>query len=234
MEAANNPLVSVVIPVYNGERFVADAISSVLSQSYLALEVIVVDDGSLDATAKAVSAFPDARYILQDHQGVSAARNRGLEEAKGELITFLDHDDILLADSIQGRVDYMKSHPEVWCLISKHRSYLEQGGSPPPWIPDVEFTEGSYGFGHLMAKKSVLAGLGGFDPNYLTGELMELFFRVDDANHTIGKFPEITVLRRVHGRNLSRNVEAMRINLLRSARATIRRKQRARERRDEQ
>ena len=101
MEARNDLLVSVVIPVHNGERFVADAIQSVLSQSYQPLEVIVVDDGSLDTTAEVVGEYPDVGYVHQEHQGVSVARNRGLEEAKGELITFLDHDDILLPDSIK-------------------------------------------------------------------------------------------------------------------------------------
>jgi glycosyltransferase involved in cell wall biosynthesis len=234
MEMSNEPLVSVVIPVHNGERYLADAIQSVLSQSYRPLEIIVVDDGSLDTTAEVVGEYPEVGYVYQDHQGVSVARNRGLDEAKGELITFLDHDDILLPDSIRRRVEYMKNHSGVWCLISKHRSYLEQDVNQAPWIPEVEFTEGSYGFGYLMARRSVLAALGGFDPEYRTGELMDLFFRAEVTNYTIGKFPEITVLRRVHGKNLSRNVKAMRVNLLQSARATIQRKRQLREKEDEQ
>ena len=232
MQALNDLLVSVVIPVHNGERYVGEAIQSILSQSYRPLEVIVIDDGSLDATARAVGQFSEARYIRQEHQGVSAARNRGLQEAKGELITFLDHDDILLPDSIRRRAEYMRSHPEVWCLIARHRSFLEKDIDRAPWIHAAEFTEGAYGFGYLMARTSVLAGLGGFDPEWRTGEEVELFFRAKAAGYEIAKLPEITVLRRVHARNLSRNVAAMRVNLVRSARQTIRKKRQLEEKPD--
>ena len=223
------PLVSVVIPVFNGERFIKDAIKSVLSQSYRPLEIIVVDDGSTDKTAENIKEFPAVKYIFQDNQGVSATRNKGLEAAQGELITFLDHDDILLSDSVSRRVVYMLENPEVWCIISKHRSYLEQDFDLPPWILESEFIDGAYGFGYLMVKKDVFLKTGGFDPKYRTGELMDFFFRVNDTGQKIAKFPEITVLRRVHGKNLSKDVTAMRENLLKSAKASILRKRKMRE-----
>ncbi len=98
--------VSVIIPVYNGEQFVADAIRSVLEQSAAAAECIVVDDGSVDSTRAVVASFGSAvRYEHQQNAGVSRARNRGVELAQGELVAFLDHDDVWLPQKLESQLD---------------------------------------------------------------------------------------------------------------------------------
>ena len=98
-----NPLISVIIPTYNREHFLKDAIESVLSQTYNNLELIIVDDGSVDNTQQLVQKFTDKRinYIRQEHKGASTARNRGIQEVKGEYIAFLDSDDIWLPKKIE-------------------------------------------------------------------------------------------------------------------------------------
>ena len=91
------PAVSVIIPTHNRAAMVREAIESVLAQSYADRELIVVDDGSTDGTRAAVAAFlPQLTYIYQEHQGVSAARNRGAAMARGEYLAFLDSDDLWL------------------------------------------------------------------------------------------------------------------------------------------
>lgn len=217
------PIISVVIPVFNGERFLTKAIDSVISQTYRPLEIIVIDDGSTDSTKLKLTAYPEVKYFYQNNQGVSSARNLGIKKASGELITFLDHDDLLISDSIQRRADYFHNNLDINCLITMHQSFLEQGFDQPPWIPDTEFKEGTYGFGYLMAKRSMLEKVGGFNPKFRTGEFMEFFFHLKDFGFEIAKLPEITVLRRIHGENLSKNVRAMRENLLKSAKASIER-----------
>ncbi len=89
------PLISVVIPLYNKEPYIKRAIDSILAQKIQDYEIIVIDDGSTDKSAEVVKSFPDPRIrlIQQENAGVSAARNRGIEEAKAELIAFLDADD---------------------------------------------------------------------------------------------------------------------------------------------
>jgi glycosyltransferase involved in cell wall biosynthesis len=98
-------LVSVVIPCYNQARFLGEAIESVLSQSYRAFEVVVVDDGSTDNTSEVVARYAGAdagvRLIRQENRGLAGARNRGLAEAEGEYVVFLDSDDRLLPDALQ-------------------------------------------------------------------------------------------------------------------------------------
>ena len=89
------PLVSVIVPAYNRAGFILDALASAYDQDYSPMEVVVVDDGSTDDTRDVVESFEcPVRYVYQEHAGVSPARNRGLAEAKGELIAFLDSDDV--------------------------------------------------------------------------------------------------------------------------------------------
>ncbi|HEX5852076.1 MAG TPA: glycosyltransferase, partial [Solirubrobacteraceae bacterium] len=92
-ESAWQPSVSVIVPVYMGERFLADALDSVAAQTYAPLETIVVDDGSPDRSAEIAAGRPGVRLIRQKNQGVAAARNAGLAAARGELLAFLDQDD---------------------------------------------------------------------------------------------------------------------------------------------
>src|SRR5262249_25220663 len=88
------PLVSVVIATYNSSRFIAQAVQSVLEQTYRPVEIVVVDDGSNDDTAEVLACYRDrVRYVYQDNRGPAAARNRGIAEANGELLAFLDADD---------------------------------------------------------------------------------------------------------------------------------------------
>jgi glycosyltransferase involved in cell wall biosynthesis len=110
------PRVSIIIPTYNRARIVGEAIDSVLSQRYDNFELIVVDDGSTDGTEKLVASYlPRLTYLYQGHQGVSAARNRGITTARGEYIAFLDSDDLWLREKLSFQMRFMESHPE--CLI---------------------------------------------------------------------------------------------------------------------
>jgi len=110
------PVFSVVIPAYNGARVIADAVTSVLDQSYGNLELIVVDDGSSDGTAEVVRRFRDPRLKLlsmERNAGVDAARRAGVDASKGEIIAFLDQDDAFLREKLERHAAYLGEHPEV-------------------------------------------------------------------------------------------------------------------------
>jgi glycosyltransferase involved in cell wall biosynthesis len=111
----STPRVSVVIPTYNDSLFLSDAISSVLSQTYRDIEVIVVDDGSTDNTAEIVKSFQDPRirYIYQENRGVAAARNTGIMASRAEYIAWQDSDNVLFEDAIKKNVEFMDQYPEV-------------------------------------------------------------------------------------------------------------------------
>ena len=112
-------LVSVVIPCYDHAQFLAQAIESVLGQSYANFEIIVVDDGSTDNTAEVVKGYSPVRYVYQKNAGRSNARNTGLQQSRGEFLVFLDADDRLLPHALETGVYCMHEHPEC-AFVSGH------------------------------------------------------------------------------------------------------------------
>ncbi|HEY4761650.1 MAG TPA: glycosyltransferase [Thermoguttaceae bacterium] len=122
------PLVSVIIPTYNRRQFIADAIRSVLNQSYRNIELIVVDDGSDDGTFELVrSISPAIRYFWQPNAGVASARNRGLAEARGELIAFQDSDDIWHPRKLALQVAILRHSPSLGMAYTSHRIIDQHG-----------------------------------------------------------------------------------------------------------
>jgi len=123
-----SPLVSIIIPTYNYGRYLSKAVRSCLDQTYGNLEIIVVDDGSVDDTSEIVRGFGDrVVYLFQQNRGVSSARNTGLGRAAGEFIAFLDADDYLMEDSVAVRAEVLKRHPEIGIVFTDTYSCDEKG-----------------------------------------------------------------------------------------------------------
>lgn len=114
METDATPLVSIVIPAFNADRFVGRAIKSGLAQTYANLEIIIVDDGSSDGTARVVRSFTDQRirYLFQPNQGQGAARNRAIRMSAGKYVTFLDADDFYLPRKVERQVAFLERHED--------------------------------------------------------------------------------------------------------------------------
>ena len=116
----STPLVSVIIPCYNHGQYLAEAIESVQKQHYAATEILVVDDGSVDNTKAVAEQFPEVQYIYQQNQGLSAARNTGIQHSKGQYLIFLDADDWLLPGAISTNVAYLQQHPDAAFVSGGH------------------------------------------------------------------------------------------------------------------
>lgn len=123
---------SVIIPVYNGDRFLSETIDSILEQTYQHFEIIIVDDGSTDNTHKVLSRYLEdselrIQYVYQENQGVAAARNKGFSLARGQYIAFLDQDDIYLPQKLEKQVDIFTRYPDLgivhsgWRRVNEHR-----------------------------------------------------------------------------------------------------------------
>jgi len=126
--SSENAMVSVVIPTYNRAPYVTMAIESALAQSYQDYEIIVVDDGSTDGTRDVLEPYRDRiRYMYQDNKGVSAARNTGIQESRGEWIAFLDSDDEWLPNKLEIQIGYVKSYPEI-CLVAANMTVIKPHG----------------------------------------------------------------------------------------------------------
>jgi hypothetical protein len=172
--ALPSPLISVVIPVYNGEEFVADAIDSVLAQKDAAFELIVVDDGSTDATPAILARYANAIAVhRQPNCGEGAARNAALPHLRGELVLFLDADDMLPADYLNHFAAAAHEAPEIdvfhcgWRGVNSDGESLYVYEEPQPIDADP-FHElpvwGSPAIHSVLVRRSALARVGGFDP----------------------------------------------------------------------
>jgi glycosyltransferase involved in cell wall biosynthesis len=127
----SKPEVSVVIPAYNGERFISHAIDSVLAQTYRDFEITVVNDGSRDRTSSVVQRYlnlNNVRYLEQRNRGVAAARNTGIRASSGRFIAFLDHDDTWYPDKLEKQMAFASNHPEA-ALIHGNITLIDGDGN---------------------------------------------------------------------------------------------------------
>jgi glycosyltransferase involved in cell wall biosynthesis len=220
------PLVSVIIPVYNGERFLGDALRSVMAQDYRPIEVLVIDDGSIDGSAEIAQGFSDVRYFRQANHGAPHARNLGLAQARGDLVALLDADDLWLPGKLSLQVRYLEEHPEARFVLTRQRVFLEPGISKPAWVKQELLAHDSVGYlpSTLLARKSLFDEIGGFDTRVPLNDDVEWFFRVKAAGIPMGVVPEVLLHKRVHDSNLGYQTGAGQRELLDVIRTSIRRR----------
>jgi glycosyltransferase involved in cell wall biosynthesis len=189
--------ISVVIPVYNGEAFIANAIDSVLQQTVKPIEIIVVNDGSRDGTAEKLAAFGDRiKLISIPNGGVSNARNTGLKACSGELVAFLDADDVWYEDKLERQVEVFERHPDVgFCCCDfdileaktnstttnfakhKHTSGIIFDAPLPVPLAPLVCTNFVGTCSNVMIKNDVLEKIGLFNVNYKQAEDYDLWLR---------------------------------------------------------
>jgi glycosyltransferase involved in cell wall biosynthesis len=215
---ATSPLVSVVIPVFNGERTIAATLASVLVQTHRELEVIVVDDGSTDATLQIVAEAGDerVRIVRQARRGVSSSRNRGVAEARGEYVAFIDADDLWTAGKLESQVAALRENPAAavaYCwtdyvdpdgrAVGRAERVTHQG-----WVRQALlrrfFLESA---SNAMVRRSALLAAGGFDERRSRGEDWDLFLRIAEV-HPFVLVREVGLLYRTGGASLTADVAA--------------------------
>jgi glycosyltransferase involved in cell wall biosynthesis len=206
----NTTRISVIIPVYNGERFLAEAIRSVLDQTLPPDEIIVVDDGSTDDSADIVAGMPlppktELTLVRQPNQGPAAARNRGIALAAGELIAFLDADDLWMPEKLERQIAHLAQEPAADGVICHVESFVEPGGKWPPGRNRTLFDQlpPMYSFCTLLIRRPALDRVGRLDPQYRAGEDTEWFARASDAGLIFAITPAALLRRRFHSANLS-------------------------------
>jgi glycosyltransferase involved in cell wall biosynthesis len=196
------PLVTVIVASHNGERFLREALESLFSQDFDSYEAVFVDDGSVDGTAGIARSFP-VRYLHQENQGLPAARNAGLAVARGELIAFLDDDDVLPETKLTLQASFLLEHTETGCVLGRQDWILEEGARPPSMKRDPMFGDlGGIPMGSAMIRRRVLEELGGFDPSYRYAEDRDLFVRLREHGVDIVVLPDVVLHRRLHDSNM--------------------------------
>jgi glycosyltransferase involved in cell wall biosynthesis len=225
-------LVSIMMPAYNAERFIGQAIESALAQSYPYWELVVVDDGSTDQTSRILAGYTDAR-IKSYHQpngGEAAARNTALHQVTGEYLAFLDADDLYLPEHLKATVDYLQSHPEYDGVYSDG-FYIDENGSQiknlssrrrGPFEGDIfeEMVRASDVFGApvsvVLRSAVILRHHLDFDPEIVIGPDWDFFIRYAEVAR-FGYIRQPTCLYRIHQANISSRV-SMQKRLLHLAR----------------
>ena len=218
--------VAVVIPCYNQGRFLGEAIDSVLAQRHRRLEVIVVDDGSTDDTARVAAKYSSVRYVRQANAGPSAARNRGVQETTSEYLLFLDADDRLLDRAVETLLAWLRPRPDCAFVSGDHRYIDVDGRVVEEWSrPVVEsdhyrrLLEGNYVgmLGTVLFRRAAFEIAGGFDTTLPSCEDYEIFLRFARRFPVVNVAATIAEYRRYGG---SRSEDGVR--MLRGAVATLR------------
>lgn len=222
----NTPVVSVIIPAYNSQRYIEETIQSVLNQIYTNFELIVVDDGSTDGQRDLIFKFCNSdsrvRYVYQQNSGVSAARNTGFNHSTGRYVAFLDSDDVWLPDNLSTKLAKFETgnfglvHSDAYTMdeLSENMSAL-MSGREGNLLHDMLLWTGTQipGPSSILVKREVLLSIGLFDTNLSTSADHDFFLRVA-SRFKIGRVSKTTWKYRLHGANMHKNISLMEKDIL--------------------
>ena len=201
----NDPLVSVIIAVKNGEAYLADAIESVLAQTYTRFELIVIDGQSTDKTPLIARSYSQVRYVLQVRPGISEGYNLGIAESRGEFIAFLSSDDYWTPQKLEVQVRHMLRHPELQYTIARIKFYLQDGMAVPPGF-NPKLLHGDH-VGRIMetlvTRRTAFKIVGTFLPDMAVAGDVDWFARAKDLDIPMDVIPEVLLYKRIHTANLS-------------------------------
>lgn len=203
------PLISCIVPVFNGETYLREALDSILAQTYRPIEIVVADDGSTDETAAIAASYGEAvRYIHQPNAGAPAARNLGLRHATGELIAFLDADDLWHPEKLTRQMEMFEAQPDLDVCVTHLQAF---------WIPalahEAELFRGhrlsqplpGYVTVTMLARRTMFdpGRVGPFETSLSVGDPLDWFLRAGECGAKTALHPDTLVSRRMHTSNLS-------------------------------
>lgn len=201
----NNSQVSVIIPVFNCEKYLAEAVESALAQTYRPLEVILVDDGSTDGSADIARHFATSvQYDFGNHEGPGATRNRGVNLARGSFLAFLDGDDLWVENKLACQMTVFNKNPELDMTFGYVRQFHspELDESRKATIDgDGEIMTGPHA-GTMLIKRESFFRAGHFDTNWRVGEFIDWYIKAIEAGLRSFTLPEVVMKRRLHGDNM--------------------------------
>ena len=226
------PLVSCIIPCFNGARYLDDAIDSVFAQTHRPLEVIVVDDGSTDESGAVVRRRGDAvRYHRHDNRGPGGACNTGVALAIGEYITFLEQDDVWLPDKTRRQLDELATNPELgYCVGHVQNFWVAECAAEAARYRDHPVMRPVPGcvVQTLMVRRDVVRRVGGFDEGLRFAFATDWFLRAAEYGVTGMLLADVVTRRRLHANNFSRrNRAASRDQFLHVVKGALDRRRRA-------
>lgn len=201
----DRPLISTIVPAYNAEPHLAETVESIRRQRYPALEIIVVDDGSTDGTAAVARSLGDAvRYVAQANRGAPAARNRGLEVARGALIAFIDADDLWTEDKLELQAARLAEDPGIDFVLGMTQliRLTDREDGAPAWLP--------YGppglipsLGSALFRRSLFDRLGHLDESLRMDDDVDFFLRALETDARMAVVSRVVQYYRRHDSNIT-------------------------------
>jgi glycosyltransferase involved in cell wall biosynthesis len=215
--------VTAIVPLFNGRRFIRQAIASIEAQTLPPSEILVIDDGSSDEGAALLDGIAGLTIIRQDNAGEGAARNRGVRAASQPLIAFLDQDDAWLPDKLRLQLAVLAGDPAIDIVFGRHRLIVDDHAG---WFRR-ELLDRSLSArlpGTLLARRNVFERIGLFCEDMKLGSDVDWTWRAADAGLVFHLIEQDVLLRRAHQANASRDMAQFADGLLRAAQASLRRK----------
>ncbi len=204
----NQSLISCIVPVYNGERYLGEALDSILAQTYQPLEIIVINDGSTDGTAAVAAGYGErVRCVWQANAGEVAARNRGLNVASGESIAFLDADDLWHPEKLSRQIDRFNERPELDLCFTRFQNF---------WAPELAEEKNryqdnplyepasGYWISALLARRNAFEKFGPFvDDGSRQPQNTIWFLHAIEEGAVVDVLSEVLLHRRIHSESIS-------------------------------
>lgn len=225
------PTISVIVPVFNGERFLADALKSVFAQDHRPLEVIVVDDGSSDRSAEIARSFEQVILLRQENRGIGEARNRGINRSTGEFLAFLDADDLFEPGRLARQVSVLARDPFLEAVFGRVSEFVDplatEGARALMRSPKEAFP--SHMVWAMLIRRTSFERVGPFATGQ-AAEAVEWYARALHAGLRSTMIDELVLRRRLHGANVGLASEGARRGYVQVAKAALdrRRSERAR------
>ena len=220
----NQHTVSAVIPVHNCRRYLAEAIGTALAQTHLPCEIILVDDGSTDASAEVAKGFGGrVRYYRQEHAGIGAARNHGVELAQGEFLAFLDADDLWASFKTEAQLKVFATHPEIDMVFGLTQQFISpdiDAGTGNPFVCPAEPSQGQMA-GSMLIRRDAFLRVGLFDPGLRVGEFLDWYLRAQALALKPFFLAKVVLRRRIHGNNTVLREHASQLDYVRVLKAAL-------------
>ncbi len=209
--------ISVIIPVHNGEKYLAQCIQSVLEQNYASLEMLVVDNASTDATATIAREFPATRYFYLPHKGMVPALNHGVRNSQGGFLCFLDADDLWKPHKLAAQLAVFNRNPAVDFVFGHVEQFispeLEEPASSQLFIREKELP--GHIKGAMLIKKQSFWRVGLFDEAAEYGDFIDWYMRAQEQGLQEVMLPDVLLMRRIHGANMGYLDRSRRIDYVR-------------------
>jgi glycosyltransferase involved in cell wall biosynthesis len=202
---SNPPLVSVIIPVYNCDRYLAEAIESVLAQTYRSIEIIVIDDGSTDNSATVAASFGSlVRYYFHQNSGLGASRNRGIELANGEFCAFVDSDDLWTEDKLSLQMAAFDANPQLDIVFGLVQQFIspELDENIQSLIHCPSAPMAGLSCLSMLIKRATFYQVGLFETGWKLGEFIDWYAKAIEQDLVSYTLPKLVAKRRLHDANM--------------------------------